>query len=214
MSDQPVIPLNLPRANPGLKDVLDLLKQDVLLSMNCHAIGTVQSVSINDNGLVVANATVNYTRTYYTVQPNGSYIAQQQAYPQMVDCPVIVLGGGSASISFPIEQGDLCLVLFNDRDLNNWFASPNGAAGPVASARLHSFADAIILVGFQQIASMPDTGKVLIQNDAATLGSLMGSLIDTIKNITTTTAGTPGTISPASQANLTSVASQIGSLLE
>jgi hypothetical protein len=66
-------------------------------------------------------------------------------YPVLVDCPYFVLQGGGAYIDMPISAGDYCLVLFNDRDIDNWWSTAN-VADP-ASTRKHSFSDAIALVG-------------------------------------------------------------------
>lgn len=230
----PTIPLNLNTANPGLKDLLNAFKIDTQLSINCHAVATIQSITTNDaNGLLVVSATINYSRTYFDRQPNGTYQAKLVDYPQLVDCPLVVLGGGSTALTFPVSKGDQCLILFNDRDLNNWFAG--ASSGPVASARLHSFTDAIALVGFQKITSYDDTHALLtngeaevgvpadpastqvrIANSTTTLNTLLGDLITAIKNISTTNAvvGAPCLISPASQAVLDGVATNLSQLLE
>lgn len=68
----------------------------------------------------------------------------------------------------PIAQGDECLVLFNDRALDTWFQS--GVNAPLPSSRLHSFSDAIVLVGLRsQIRSIQnyDTQRVVLRNGAA-----------------------------------------------
>ncbi|CAK9250669.1 unnamed protein product [Sphagnum jensenii] len=49
----------------------------------------------------------------------------------------------------PIAQGDQCLILFNDRSIDNWFTS--GQVQPLASSRLHSFSDGIALVGLNYL---------------------------------------------------------------
>lgn len=219
-------------ANPGLKDLLDVMKTNTLINTNCHAVATVQSFSqgvVNGipNGLYTVNATINYSRTYWVKQADGTYLPQQQSYPTLVDCPVIVLGGGSTFLSFPIKEGDQCLILFNDRDLNNWFAGAR--SGPVATARLHAFADAIALVGFNPVNNFdsghallsngnaevgvpadPGTGLVRIANSSTTLYTLLSDLITAINAITIL----GGAVSPASQAALNIVKSDISGLLE
>lgn len=233
-ASQPQIPLNLAAASPNLKTLLDALKTDIQLSINCHAVATVQSFTQNEvNGLFTLTAKINYSKTYFERQLDGSYRAVQKDYPLLVDCPAIVLGGGSTYLTFPIAEGDQCLVLFNDRDLSNWFIGAQ--AGPVASTRLHSFADAIALVGFQRVSSYDGDHALLsngnaevgvptdktsalvrIANATTTLNTLLQTLITDIKNISTTNAvvGTPCLISPASQSALTSAANAIAQLLE
>lgn len=165
---QPTIPLNIPAADPDLKTLLDAFKTDIMLATNCHAIATVQSVSQNSNGLLTVSATVNYSRTYFVQQLDGTYLTQQVSYPLLIDCPVVVLGGGTASLTFPVAQGDQCLIMFNDRDLDNWFAGAK--SGPVASARLHSFSDGIALVGFN-INGTYSTTHAMLSNGSTQIGA-------------------------------------------
>lgn len=235
MATPPTIPLNLNVANPTLKDLLDFWKQDVMLSTNCHGIATVKAVSKNaNNGLITVSATMNYSKTVFVQQQNGSWVSQLQDYPVLVDCPVIVLGGGATALSFPISVGDQCLILFNDRDMNNWFAG--AMSGPVASARLHSFADAIALVGFQQLASLDTTHAYLtngnaqvgvqaskagslvkIANNGTTLNTLLQQLVSNVKDLVTATAAitvtcaSPGVASspPINAAAITAVATEL-----
>lgn len=235
---QPMIPNNLSIANPTLMDVLQAQKTDTMMSTNCHGVGTVQSVAINtSNGLLTATATMDYNRTYYIRQPDGSYQATTQEYPLLVDCPVVVLGGGAAALNTPIKKGDRCLILFNDRDLNNWFAGAR--SGPVATTRLHSFADAFILVGFQTLSSFDTTRmvitdgnakvgidtanhKAVITNQTNSLYTCLANLITAIEGITVnpgsfTTTGGPvtgvsGTVHDTSA--LEAAKTALGNLLE
>ena len=79
---------------------------------------------------------------------------------------MVFLGGAATALTFPIAKGDECLVLFNDRDMDNWFTG--GGGGAVATPRLHSFADGIILVGLRSL------GNVL-QNVDGVRATLRGS---------------------------------------
>lgn len=235
----PTLAQNLIPSNPGLKDLLDLFRKDLLLSLNCHHIGTVQSF----NALTqTATATLNYKKTFFKADAlTGQYSPHSLDYPILLDCPVIVLGGAAGALTFPITTGDECLVLFNDRDLDNWFAGSPG--GPVATPRLHSFSDGIILVGLRssphvllnydavrtvlrngtaQVGVGLDTVK--IANSLYTLNGLLQELITEVKTLVTQTAaitvGSFGSI-PANAATITAIntaitatATKIGSLLE
>ncbi len=137
--------LNVANSDPSLKDVLDLMKKDILLSMNCHALATVRSVNYANQTLT---ATINYSKTRLVGKPDGSRVVQAEAYPVLIDCPFYVMQGGKGFVSFPIAVGDTCSILFNDRDINNWFAT--GVTNqPPESQRLHAFADGIALVGLR-----------------------------------------------------------------
>lgn len=189
--------------DPQLKDLLDLFKKQILLILSCHHIGTIQSFNPANQ---TATATINYKKTFFQLdQTTKTVVPVLQDYPVLIDCPVIVLGGGTSALTFPIEQGDECLVLFNDRDIDNWFQGGSGAA--VSTQRLHSFSDAIILVGLRSLGNvlsgydstravlrngdaLVGVGEVLIKiaNNTTTLNTLLQDLITNIQNLVTATA--------------------------
>lgn len=180
---------NTAPAEPTLKDLLDLTKKQILLGLNCHHLGTVQSFNpINQTAV----ATVNYPQTYMKFNSaTGLYNPMLVNYAQLVDCPVISLGGGTAALTLPITKGDECLVLFNDRDINNWFQ--NGAGAPVATSRLHSFSDGLILVGVRSLPNVLaayDTARALLRN--GTNGSTQVGVSATKVRIANQASGTLG----------------------
>lgn len=152
-----------------LTDTLELYKKDIFLNLNCHAIGTIQSFDASNQ---TASATVNYQRTFYQTNPDTAvYESYLKPFPLLIECPVICLGGGTASLTFPITVGDECLIFFNDRNLDNWFVGNGG--GAVATARLHAFSDAVILVGLRnQTRSISNysTTHAVLQNGSAQVG--------------------------------------------
>ncbi len=131
-------------------DLLNLFKKDLLIGLNCHHLGTIQSFNAVDQ---TAKVTINYKKTFF--KPNtviGGITPTTKDYPVIVDAPVISIGGGNGMITFPIKKGDECLVLFNDRNIDNWFSG--STTSPVATGRLHSFSDAIILVGVRSLPNV------------------------------------------------------------
>lgn len=211
MSTPPTVPYAANPADPDLTDVLNLWKKDVFLSFNAHHLGTITSFNATQQ---TARATINYRKTYFRLDTETNlYVAELVPYPQAIDCPVIVFGGGNGLSTMPIAAGDECLILFNDRDINNWFSgSPSGA---VATSRLHSFSDGLILVGVRSLANVianydtvratlrsktgetvvgvnPQTQKILLTNTApgnsTTLNTLLAELITNIKALVTATA--------------------------
>lgn len=131
-------------AEPTLKDALDFLKKEMMLQFSAHHIATIQVFDATDQ---TATATIAYQKTYFQRNAVGQYTPVLKSYPLMLDCPVIFLGGGPTSLRFPVTPGDQCLALFNDRDIDNWFQGSNSSAN--ATNRLHSFSDAILLVGLR-----------------------------------------------------------------
>lgn len=120
---------------PSLASLLDLHKKNTMAQINCHQVGEI--VSFNPS---TQTAEVQIKMTYIR---NGEI----KSYPLILDCPCIVLCGGNGRITLPIEKGDSCLVLFNDRDIDNWYSS--GQTMPPRTNRTHAFADAIALVGLR-----------------------------------------------------------------
>jgi hypothetical protein len=206
--------LNTFNSNPTLEDLLAYHKKDILLSLNCHALATIDSF---DAATQTATVTINYTQTYQRKSSKpakmGSsfYESVNVDYPPLVGCPVYVLGGGTASMTFPIKKGDQCSVLFNDRSLDEWYAS--GQKSPLRSGRLHSFSDGIVLVGLRSklnpianydttratlrnggaaVGVRGDTNKVLVTGtyptNTDTLNSVLQELITAVNNLITATA--------------------------
>jgi len=216
---------------PSLRDLLNLHKKEIKLEFNCHAIGIVRGF---DPAKQTISAQIAYKKTSFKRdKATGVYNPVLIDYPPMTDIPVVVLGGGTACLTMPIAAGDECLLLFNDRDLDNWFQS--GQVGPNATARLHSFSDAVALVGLHSLAKSITTydpvravlrngqagvgvGPTLVKifNQTTTLNTLLALLITTIESITTTPTvpGSPAAISPTSIAALELVKAQIAGLLE
>lgn len=217
--------LNRVAAEPELKDLLDAHRKEILLSLNCHAIGTIQEF---DKDKQTASVTINYKKTFYQqIGTTGTYSPVLVDYPLLVDCPVVVLGGGPCALTFPIAQGDECSILFNDRDIDNWFL--HGQTGEVATSRLHSLSDGIVLVGVRSSLKVignydPDRGvlrngttrvgvgasHVQIANGTTSLNAVLQNLISAINGIVI--SGT--SLSAPSIAALNAVGAQIGGLLE
>lgn len=165
----PAQQLNSYTTNIKLKDLLDSYKDATSISINCHHIGTIQAF---DATTQTASATINYSKTYFKFDNlTNSNVPVQINYPLLLMCPVIFLSGGPASLTFPIAQGDECLILFNDRSLDNWYQS--GSGSPVNSPRLHSISDGIILVGLKSFLNRQmnyDTARAVLRNNTSAVG--------------------------------------------
>lgn len=186
-------------SDPELADLLSNLKKDIFLSMNCHAVALVQEVNL---GTQTLTASVAYSKTFFVFDtPTGKYLPVQQSYPLLLDVPFVILGGGSSGITFPIAAGDTCLIFFNDRDIDNWFAGAN--SGPVNSNRLHSLSDGIALVGLKSKVQA-DADRAMISNGTAMVG---------INQSTGKLVATNGTSLNSVLSNLTSTLTALNTLL-
>lgn len=121
--------------NQSLASLLELQRLNTLNTINCHQVGEIVSFDPQ--------------KQTAEIQIKMSYIVNGEIkqYPVLLDCPCVVLGGGEGRITFPITQGDSCLVIFLDRDMDNWYAG--GQTMLPNTERMHSFSDAIAIVGIR-----------------------------------------------------------------
>lgn len=218
-----------PGARIELSDLIAKTKSDIFYSMNCVQIGKITSFDASKN-------TASVQISSQAQLANGKIID----YPILEECPVFVLSGGDAFISFPINAGDSCILLFNDRDFDKWFLT--GETNIPLSARAHSLSDAICLVGVRPsnkplevstskvlinagtkelnmtaAGSKMDatTGKVTIKNNAKNLKIIIDALLDALKNMTTTNAvnGAPSAVNPLTTAKFDLIKSDLALLL-
>lgn len=197
---------------PGVQQLLEDQRAEIFASLNCVNIGKIESVKPSEQTVAVQlqirRPAVDGTSTLY---------------PVLVDCPYFVLQGGGAYIDMPIKAGDYCLVLFNDRCIDTWWYSANVADPPLT--RKHSLSDGIALIGLNPKPNALDmdggsagiiagANKVRILNDAESLYTLMGDLIDAISNLTTYGSPASHTVTAASQASLSALKTRYQSLLK
>ena len=201
-----------PKTDPTLADLLIKIRQDVFYSMNCVQIGKIYSYNSLSNTAVI---TINFKR----LLPDGSELD----YPMLQDCPVVMLGGSGARLSFPIAKGDDCLVLFNDRNIDDWHYSGQVRVPPDGCVYL--FLDGIAIVGIANAltASLTPSNsvcldggskKVAIRNDLADLKTLIHSLFNILTTLTTTGTAATQTVSVATIGSLNALLPQFDLLLD
>ena len=97
--------------------------------------------------------------------------ATDVALPLLLDCPVQFPSGGGYSLTFPVAEGDECLVVFASRCIDAWFAS--GGVQPQAELRMHDLSDGFVLLGFRSLprvlSSLNASGVELRSDDGSTL---------------------------------------------
>lgn len=200
---------------PDLRSVLDQSKNTAFSSINCCQVGIIRSVS---GSPYKATIELVNSRAVYNASPVGTAIPADPniiKYPLLVDVPLFYLFGGGAYFVMPVEAGDPCIVLFNDRDLDPWFT--NGTQGsPPQSSRMHSLADGIALVGIRPAVQPPDNvptdgQHMAIGNDSGTLIAAFNSLFTALIEWVNTDSTTPN---PATVAALTSSKARFNSLFQ
>jgi phage baseplate assembly protein V len=88
--------------------------------------------------------------------------------PLLLDCPVVFPHAGGCSLTFPIKQGDECLVVFSCRAIDLWWQS--GGIQPPAEIRMHDLSDGFCIPGcYSQPNCIPSvsTDAVQLRSDDA-----------------------------------------------
>ncbi len=92
-------------------------------------------------------------------------------YPLLVDVPVVFPRGGGCTLTFPVKEGDECLVIFADRCIDFWWQS-GGIQEPV-DGRMHDLSDAFCIVGPQsqakKISGISTTAAQLRTDDGSAI---------------------------------------------
>jgi hypothetical protein len=153
-----------------------------------------------------------------------------ESLPVVSDVPVQFPGAGGFVITFPVQPGDPCLLVFSDRSLDKWIEN-GGEVDPV-DLRRHHLSDAVALLGVRSkpqalssfnadCLSLGKDGEAedfvaLAQKVHDEIDALRGKLADfwmhqhtgTVSGaVCTTTATTPPTIPAFPPAPVGSVAS-------
>jgi hypothetical protein len=114
---------------------LQALKRDILSSLHCALPGTVVSFDAESQTAVIQPAVSRIIPTVAEGSPSSV------SMPLLRDVPVFM------PVSFEVNPGDACLVIFADCDIDAWFET--GEAEVPGSDRMHSLSDGFAFVGFR-----------------------------------------------------------------
>lgn len=158
-----------PVPDPDLRATLDAFKQEAFAQLNCHQWGTVLVFDPAAQTVRVQIAVLRQVPDPGSVPPK--YVAR--AYPELADVPIFFPQGATGALTMPIAAGDVCLVLFNDRDFDAFWET--GTVALPNSPRLHDLSDGLALVGFRTKARPladydPDRVKLLLGATFLALG--------------------------------------------
>lgn len=162
-------------------------------TVNCVSLGTIQSFDASTQTATVA---INYMKIIKGANPNLPNPAPNDqtsdvylSYPLLIKCPVFVLQGGGAFISFPFKKGDTGIVLFNDREIDTWLMT--GQTTYPRNLRTHDLSDAIFLGGIRSLVN-PISGidssnvKLAFGGGSISIDPEGNIIISTTKDITIT----------------------------
>jgi hypothetical protein len=154
----PTLAQRLTPAISGFQAVMDKVAQ----SMRVALPGVVQSFDPGPPAtvtvLVATSEWVDATQQFWrgqpgfvgpaTPNPNATTSSGPVTLPLLQDVPVVTLGGGGWTLTFPIQVGDECLVIFTDTPLDVWLQNGGTGNAPI-SQRRHSLSDAVAIVGWR-----------------------------------------------------------------
>jgi len=126
---------------PSMGDVLQELKSDIGVSYNAVQIGIIEAFDPSTQTATIRIA----IKKIISEEADGTKILKE--HPLIMQCPVMTYFGGNSFISCPIAAGDNCIVLFCDRDIDEWLYA-GGVQAP-NSRRIHDINDAIAIVGIR-----------------------------------------------------------------
>lgn len=143
---------NYMTATPDLGAVLKYTNNSILQKLNCIKPAIVQSF---DAESLTVNVQIAEKKIIGINKDGTNKVAD---YPEIkakicYACPFI---------TYPIEQGQECLLLFSDREIESWFIT--GQAQTPSYTRMHSITDAFAIFGIRSIPQM-----IQIASDALNL---------------------------------------------
>lgn len=132
----------------------------------------------NVNGMLPAQV-IEYDRETNRVQVQIlitmlSTSGDQMPRPVVGSVPVIIMGGGGFSLSFPINDGDLGWIMAADRDISLFLQSY--AQSPPNSNRVKNFADGLFIPDAMKTYNYttPAKGYFVLQSNDGSSSILMG----------------------------------------
>lgn len=134
---------NLIAKSGSLTVLLNNFKNTVFKDLNVMRIGIVQ-----DFDSIKQTATIQLVDKIVFRKFDGTE-TNTQDYAPLVDCPIFMPYSNNGGLTFSINKGDECVVMFNDRDIDNWFSS--GSISEPNTSRFHSFSDAIAFIGIKSM---------------------------------------------------------------
>jgi len=125
------------------QEELQALKRDIFESLHCALPGIVVSFDADSQTATIRPAVKRNKGTASARFARGGTTEPSPTLPLPLlrDVPVFM------PVSFEIQEGDACLVIFADRDIDAWFETGEAEVPP--SSRMHSLSDGFAFVGFR-----------------------------------------------------------------
>lgn len=109
--------------------------------------------------------------------PDGSVSSVRM--PLLLDVPVMFLGGGGFTTTYPIGEGDEALAVFASRCIDSWWQS--GGVQSQAELRMHDLSDAFAFVGVRsqprRLSSVSVNSAQLRSDDGSVVVDVSGDRV-------------------------------------
>ena len=116
------------------------IQQEAIMSrLNCHNIGRILEFDV---------ATQTCTVELMQLKKFNSRIYAPAPITQV---PLIIYGAGNGHITLPNPEGSICLLFFNDRNMDNFMLT--GEQYLPDTTRMHDFTDCIAITTFKTLAN-------------------------------------------------------------
>lgn len=129
-------------STPNWIQTLEGLKCQTAYETNCMRIGIVQNVYNEDLTVDVLIANKK------TIGLNEDGTQNVRDFP-LIRAKIVYC---NPFVTYPIKQGDECVLLFSDREIESWFI--NGGVNPEGYPRMHALTDCVALFGIRSIPNM------------------------------------------------------------
>lgn len=119
---------------PDIQYLLDTFTENLKTNLNCVQVGQIVK-------FYPENKTVD-VNICFKQKVNGEI----KNYPLLLKCPVL-----GNKITIPIEEGEFCIVLFNDRNIDSWWET--GQSQLPRTNDKHNISDGIVICGLNSLAN-------------------------------------------------------------
>lgn len=122
------------KALPDFNDLMNMVQNAVFSRLNCHGIGKIIEFNKQNQTCTIQLMQLKeFNNTYFTPAP-------------LTEVPLIIYGQGGANITLPDPTGSICLVLFLDRNSDNFMQT--GEMYAPNNTRMHDYTDCVAISTF------------------------------------------------------------------